>query len=185
MTHRSRLPSQSILCTKFSKNFSYDKTVVLKKGLQWRTLESEHPQSMDISSPEKLIIANRRRRLVELRVSGQTLEAAASVISREFELPNYNRSRAHEDFVAVAANTNKLTLTEIQAHRKIEELRLDFMYAELLPPIKEGDVKAIDTGIKLSRARSQLLGLDAAKQSVVEDSVKAELTGVLDLLRGS
>ena len=138
---------------------------------------------MDISSPEKLIIANRRRRVVELRVSGQTLESAASVISSEFELPNYNRSRAHEDFVAALANANKLTSTEIDAHRKVEEMRLDFMWSKLLPAIKDGDIKAIDTGAKLCRAKSQLLGLDAAVQTVVDNSVKQELTSAMDLLQ--
>ena len=138
---------------------------------------------MDISSPEKLIIANRRRRVVELRVSGQTLESAASVISVEFELPNYNRSRAHEDFVAALANANKLTSTEIDAHRKVEEMRLDFMWSKLLPAIKDGDIKAIDTGAKLCRAKSQLLGLDAAVQTVVDNSVKQELTSAMDLLQ--
>ena len=138
---------------------------------------------MDISSPEKLIIANRRRRVVELRVSGQTLESAASVISVEFELPNYNRSRAHEDFTAALANVNKLTSTEINAHRKIEEMRLDFMWSKLVPAIKDGDVKAIDTGAKLCRAKSQLLGLDAAVQTVVDNSVKQELTSAMDLLQ--
>ena len=138
---------------------------------------------MDISSPEKLIIANRRRRVVELRVSGQTLESAASVISVEFELPNYNRSRAHEDFIAALAKVNKLTSTEINAHRKIEEMRLDFMWSKLLPAIVDGEVKAIDTGTKLCRAKSQLLGLDAATQNVIKNSVKEELISVLDQLQ--
>ena len=138
---------------------------------------------MDISSPEKLIIANRRRRVVELRVSGQTLESAASVISSEFELPNYNRSRAHEDMTAALAKVNKLTSTEINAHRHIEEMRLDFMWSKLLPAIKDGDVRAIDTGAKLCRAKSQLLGLDAAMRTVVDNSVKEELISVLDLLQ--
>jgi hypothetical protein len=138
---------------------------------------------MDISSPEKLIIANRRRRLVELRVSGQTLESAASVISVEFELPNYNRSRAHEDFIASLSKSNKLTTTEVNAYRKLEELRLDFMWSKLLPAMESCDVKAIDTGVKLCRAKSQLLGLDAAMQNIVENSVKQELTSVLDQLQ--
>ena len=120
---------------------------------------------------------------MELRVSGQTLESAASIISREFELPNYNRSRAHEDCIAALANANKLTATEINAHRKIEEMRLDFMWSKLLPAIVNGEVKAIDTGAKLCRARSQLLGLDAAMQNIVENSVTEELNSVLDRLQ--
>ena len=40
---------------------------------------------MDISSPEKLIIANRRRRVVEMRRDGLSLEAIADVIRSEFE----------------------------------------------------------------------------------------------------
>ncbi len=75
---------------------------------------------MDLSSPDKLIIGERRRRLVDLRVSGETLEAAASVISAEFNLPNYNRSRAHEDFMAALSKSQKLTADEICAYRKLE-----------------------------------------------------------------
>ena len=84
---------------------------------------------------------------------------------------------------AALAKVNKLTSTEINAHRQIEEMRLDFMWSKLLPAIKDGDVKAIDTGAKLCRAKSQLLGLDAAMQTVVKNSVKEELISVLDQLQ--
>ena len=58
---------------------------------------------MDISSPEKLIIANRRRRIVEIRRDGSSLESIADTIRSEFELPNNHgirstRHRTGEDF---------------------------------------------------------------------------------------
>ena len=135
---------------------------------------------MDISSPEKLLIANRRRRLVELRVQGFTLEGCAEVISGEYELPNYTRSRAHDDFKAVLGQSNRLTSVEVAAHRKIEEMRLDLMFSKLLPAIKQGDIKAIEAGIKCSKAKAQLLGLDSAAALVIENSVALELNAVLN-----
>ena len=140
---------------------------------------------MDISSPEKLIIANRRRRVVEMRRDGLSLEAIADVIRSEFESPSYCKQRSHDDLMAALSKSNKLTATEIVAYRKIEELRLDFMWSKLVPAMSQGEVKAIDSGVKLCRAKSQLLGLDAATQTIVENSVKQELNSVLDQLQVS
>ena len=64
-------------------------------------------------------------------------------------------------------------------------MRLDFMWSKLLPAIVNGEVKAIDTGAKLCRAKSQLLGLDAAIQNIVENSVNEEIIAVLDFLQMS
>lgn len=68
----------------------------------------------------------------------------------------------------------------IIANRRLEEMRLDFMWEKLLPAMKDCDVKAIDTSVKLCRAKSQLLGLDATTQTIVENSVRQELTSVID-----
>lgn len=140
---------------------------------------------MDLSSPDKLIIGERRRRLVDLRVSGETLEAAASIISEEFHLPNYNRSRAHEDFMAALAKSNKLTADEICAYRKLEENRLDFMFARLLPGIQASDVKSIEAGIKICHRKARLLGLDMANQAIVESTVDRELNQALNELQNN
>ena len=135
---------------------------------------------MDISSPEKLIIANRRRRVVELRRDGLSLEAIADVIRSEYNAPNYCKQRSHSDLIAALAGSNKLTANELVAYREIEKLRLDYMWSKLLPGIESCDQKSIDTGIKLCRAKSQLLGLDSSVSAVVENSVSAELNSVLD-----
>lgn len=137
------------------------------------------------SSPEKLLIANRRRRVVEMRRDGMNLESIADTIRSEFELPNYCRQRSHDDLMAALSKNNRLTASEIVAYRKVEELRLDFMWSKLLFGMSQGDEKAITAGIKLCRAKSQLMDLDAGTQTIVENSVRQELTSVLDQLQSS
>jgi len=116
-------------------------------------------------------------------VEGRTLDSIADVISDEYSLPNYNKSRAHKDFLVTLANSNKLTNTEVNAYRRLEELRLDLLWSKLLPSVKAGDLKAIEVGCKLSRAKSQLMGLDASNETIVLNSIAAELNSVLDDLQ--
>lgn len=138
---------------------------------------------MDISSPEKLLIANRRRKVIELRRDGMTHEAIAAAIREQFNLPNYSRQRSHEDMMAAIGEVKTLTAEEVDAHRAIEELRLDFMWRNLLPAIGEGDRASIDVGIKLCRARAQLLGLDSQIRKVVDATVDTELRTMLESLQ--
>lgn len=143
------------------------------------------PTYMDLSSPEKLLISSRRNRVVQMRVEGKTLEAIAEVVSEEYGLPRYNKSRAYEDFTAALSKNNRLSLTEISAYRKLEEMRLDYLWTKLKPALEGGHPQAIDSGVKLCRAKSQLLGLDANKEAVIENSVEAELNSFLDQLKMS
>ncbi len=140
---------------------------------------------MDISSPEKLLIANRRRRVVELRRDGMSLEAIADTIRSEFESPNYCKQRSHDDLVSALSSANKLTADEVNVYRRIEELRLDFMWEKVLPGIEDGDTKAIDCGIKIAHCKSKLLGLNAATQTIVDSTVRMELNSVLDQLQAN
>lgn len=137
---------------------------------------------MDISSPEKLLIENRRCRVVELRSDGMTLKAIAETIRSEFKLPNYSKQRAHDDFLAALSDAKKLTDTKIAAYREIEEMRLDIMLSKLWPGIEASDIKSINAAVKVCNRRAHLLGLNATIQTVAEDKTKAELNAVVDKL---
>jgi hypothetical protein len=138
-----------------------------------------------ISSPEKLIIANRRRRVVELRRDGMSLEAIADTIRSEFESPNYCKQRSHDDLVAALSGANKLTADEVSVFRRIEELRLDYMWEKLVPGIEATCVKSIEAGIKIVHLKAKLLGLNSSTAAVVESTVQMELNSVLDLLQSN
>jgi hypothetical protein len=140
---------------------------------------------MNISSPEKLLIANRRRRVVELRRDGMSLEVIADTIRSEFESPNYCKQRSHDDLVAALSGANKLTADEVNVYRRIEELRLDFMWERLVPGIEAACVKSIEAGIKLCHRKSKLMGIDAVNQAIVEDTVQKELNSALDQLQNN
>jgi hypothetical protein len=137
------------------------------------------------SSPSKLLIASRRSRVVELRVQGHSLDSIADTIRSEFGLEHYSRQRSHEDLMRSLKTVGRMTAREVCAYRRIEEMRLDFMWTRLLPAMREGDEKSITAGIKLCRAKSQLMGLDAGTQTIVENSVKQELNSVLNQLQNS
>lgn len=140
---------------------------------------------MIFTSPEKLLIGQRRARVVALRVEGKSLESIAETIRQEFELPHYCRQRSHDDLLAALSKSNRLTATEVSAYRRIEELRLDYMWSKLLTGMAQGDEKSITAGVRVCRAKSQLMGLDAGTESIVENSVKQELNSVLDQLQAS
>ena len=138
-------------------------------------------------SSKKAIDLNRRRaRAMELRGQGMTLEAIATIISTEFELPNYDRRRAFEDVDHGLAELNREYQHCTEELRRQELERLEDWLLKLQPKIELGDVRAIDVAVKISDRRCKLLGLDAPIQlmvqqqaeSVIDEELRSFLTQV-------
>lgn len=63
--------------------------------------------------------------------------------------------------------------------RRLENEHLDYLSAKLAPAIDRGDLRAIDTAVRISERRSKLLGLDAPKDIRVAAGSGAGIFGML------
>jgi hypothetical protein len=136
--------------------------------------------------PKKsLSIVDRRRRAAQLRRSGATLESVATVISREFKLPNYDRRRCHEDIQFALAELHREYSLDSESLRQEHLQILDRLQMALWSKALGGDVKAIDSITRLLERKSKLCGLDAPVQLLVEKSLDHEIELVFQALERS
>jgi len=66
--------------------------------------------------------------------------------------------------------------------RSVENARLDRAQAAIWTAVLQGDLKAIDTFLKISARRARLNGLDAPTQINLKVSVRAEMEAALNEL---
>lgn len=98
----------------------------------------------------------RRARALELRASGQTYQQIGD------ELYNGQRANAYKDIQkALERETNEAA----SAYRHIELERLDAMTRAVAPAAFEGDLKAIETMLKIMSRRARYIpGLEVPKE---------------------
>jgi len=143
----------------------------------------ETPPDMPRSSTQKINLAERRQRAVNLRKQGATYRAIAKRLAIEFEAESYSESQAFKDVDACLRELNKKQTHDTEEYRRLELERLDEWQARLLPAIQDGDIAAIKVAVQLSDRRCKLLGLDAPLQVKVEELVESELQGFIESLR--
>ena len=66
--------------------------------------------------------------------------------------------------------------------REIELQRYDTWLAKLEPRIKKGDVKAIQTAVKISEVRAKLTGINAPVETAHQETLTIEMTLTNDAL---
>jgi hypothetical protein len=134
--------------------------------------------------PKKsLSIIDRRRRVVELRRTGATLESIASVISSKFGLPNYDRRRAFDDLKFGLAEINREYQLDTEALRREHLETIDRLQMALWSKAIGGDVKAIDSITRLLERKSRLCGLDAPVQLLVTQLLDQEVKMLVEGLK--
>jgi hypothetical protein len=132
----------------------------------------------------KLEIENRRRVALEMRMSGLNYEDVATQIRIRFpEEKNYSRQRAWDDVEALLEQTRTENQELAQAAIQLELTRLDQMHSIAHAAMMGGDLKAIDTLLKVSAARCALLGINAPLQIRIDEAVESEVRGALEKLR--
>lgn len=110
-----------------------------------------------MSTRDRSRIAENRALAVRLREAGAPYRS----IARQLDV---SVGRAHQLVMeALAANT----VEAVDSLRQIESQRLDAMQAALWPQALSGNVRAIDTLIRLSARRARLLGLDTQQDITV------------------
>ena len=111
----------------------------------------------------RVIAAERRRRAMELRLTG----ASYAEIGDELGI---SRQAATRHVYKACEKLEAETAKKAEKYLKLELLRLDELLRAVWPQAEAGDVKAVDRVLKIMAHRARLLGLDAdagpARQTV-------------------
>jgi hypothetical protein len=127
---------------------------------------------MPASKAQQSQTANRRARLVQLKLAGVDYESIARQLG--YSSPADARKDLTRAFDASARRLDHDT----QELRALELARLDRLQAATWTSALAGDVKAVETSLRIIDRRCRLLGLDApTKHEVISlDAIEAEIT---------
>lgn len=108
--------------------------------------------------------AQRQAEALQLYASGMSWDAVAS------QLGYANRSGAHK---AAMVALSKVPEPAAEEYRKIQAMRLDAWISSIWDASIAGNLRAIETGLKIEERRARLFGLD------LQPALAAEQPGVL------
>lgn len=137
---------------------------------------------MPASKAKQAEVAKRRADAIKLRLAGVDFETIAE------RLDYASRQAATKDVCRALDAYRADEAGAIDAWRELEGQRLDRLQAAAWSAAAKGDLKAIETVLKVMGQRSKLLGLDATRQQSTADiddakSVLGKLArGIADLI---
>jgi len=106
--------------------------------------------------------ARRQQRVLELRETAMSVRAIATQIIAEGLAPaDYNHATVSRDVKSEFKRLQERGCEIAEHARAMELLRLDVMLHAVWGKIGAGDVRAIDTALRVGERRAKLLGLDA------------------------
>jgi hypothetical protein len=104
--------------------------------------------------------AERRRKMVELRIGGARLQA----IGREMGVSAQRVAKILNEELAELSRQRSESTEEL---RRLELERLDVMHSAIWPRVEGGDLLAIDRALKISERRCALLGLNLVRHELM------------------
>lgn len=116
---------------------------------------------------------SRRTEAVSLRLAGLTWEQIG-------ERLDINASGARDLVNRTLTAAENLAVEQM---RDVEGARLDRAQAAIWTKVLEGDLKAVDTFLRISQRRSKLFGMDAPLSLNVSVGVRREMEDALDQLQ--
>jgi len=96
----------------------------------------------------------RHAEALQLRIAGHTFSEIAQKLGYADESGPYK---------AVLAALKRIEVPRVEELRALEGSRLDTAQRAIWPKVQAGDLKAINTFVKLSERRARLFGLDSAR----------------------
>jgi hypothetical protein len=139
---------------------------VSKKGDGDDGVKAVEPVSLSDLRAEKQ--QQRRQEALSLRLAGLPYDQIGDRLGIEAD--------SVADLVDRSLERN---VPEAEAMRRIENARLDRAQAAVWSSVLEGDMKAVDTFLKISQRRSRLNGLDAATKIDLGITVRQEMEQAL------
>lgn len=116
------------------------------------------------ASAQKIDLAERRYKALELRKAGASYRAIAAKIAEELKIPDYSEAQAHRDVMHVLKELNEKTNLEAEEYRRLELERCDVALLAIYKQVQQGHLGAIDRLLRIIERQSKLLGLDAVPQ---------------------
>lgn len=145
------------------------------------------PQLQSSTGKAVMVTVKKRRALViKLRERGLRYDEIAAMVTAQFgaeRLPEkWGADAAVQDVLRGLEALNKETAASLEEVRALELGRLDRMLAGVWDRATAGDLKAIDTVLKIMRRRDRYLGLSEAikVQHSWRDSIPAEHQALAD-----
>lgn len=118
--------------------------------------------------------AARRVKAVTMRLAGMTYEQVA-------EQAGYSdKSAARQTVMRALERVEQQRVDDLRA---LENARLDRAQAAIWPKVIGGDIKAVDSFLRLSARRARMNGLDAPVSVTINPGTQAALTDALADLR--
>lgn len=114
---------------------------------------------MPASKVKQASVAKRRADAIRLRLAGVDYETIAQ------RLGYSSRQSASKDVCRAIDNYRHEEEAAVETWREIESQRLDRLQAAAWPAAAKGDLKAIETVLKVIAQRSKLLGLDMPQRT--------------------
>lgn len=143
----------------------------------------------DASAPSSPLASSarvheRRTLVLKLRQSGvQTDSIVRAVMQSGLGSESYGAASVSKDIHEALETYRSQSRDIVRDMQLIEGMRLDDMWFRSAPRIATGDPAAIACGVQISKQRTFLFGLNQDFQESVAEQVKAEVSGVLDLLQ--
>jgi hypothetical protein len=110
---------------------------------------------MPISRAQRTVVADRRTKLLQMRLAGVDYDTIAD------RLDYGSASAARKDFTRAMRETLELEAEKADELRTLELQRLDRLQAAAWADALKGNLRAIETVLKVVDRRCRLLGLDA------------------------
>ncbi|MFC4497881.1 hypothetical protein ACFPA8_27495 [Streptomyces ovatisporus] len=131
-------------------------------------------------SEKRARVAERRASAIQLHLAGMSWQGIAD------QLGYASRGAAYTDVTRAMEQRQTEEAEQIALMRYTEARRLDRLQAAAWPAAMSGDVKAVETALKVIDRRVKLFGLDAPRRVSVEaETLAAEITDMLNELSTS
>ena len=119
-----------------------------------------------LSTEQKVEIAERRKRALDLRLAGLSFRAIAKA-------EGVSHATIISDIKEALADIPRSSAEEL---RQVESARLDQLQRAIWGDALKGDLGAVDKAVKIIDRRARLLGLDAPQQVQVSSDVDLDAT---------
>lgn len=137
-----------------------------------------HPRLTAAAKAKELEVELRRKKVLNLRVTGKTIREIAAHLGVSVGL-------VHKDLTAVLARTVAETNEVQHVEREVSLARLDRSMNVAWTQVSKKPLEAVDRIVRIEQRRADLLGLDAPKVSIDLQQATKRLMDCVEQVCGS
>ena len=138
----------------------------------------------DMPFSQNARIQERRTLVLTMLRRGASKESIVRLVQEKgLGSDSYGVTQVNLDFRESSKVYSHQSREDVLHLQALESDRLNFMYSRIYDGIMKGVPAAVTCGIAISKRRSGLFGLDQEFLNSVDEQVRSELSGFLDLLQ--